>query len=139
MHKLKFYFFKGCEPAETRKPLDQDTLGRGVQSDADAQIQELTKSHEDGSRIIQELAQNLPKPPADLPQNLRQYLKTLQETVSKHLKRLGPHLEDQGSMGTQLERCHRQIFCLLDDLLQEINDASNLFIFMHWVLQSYLR
>lgn len=129
MHKLKFYFFKGCDQAETRKPPAQDTLSG----------QELTISHEHGSRIIQEMAQNLPKPPADLPGNLQEYLLTLQDTVRNDLKRLGPHLKGQELMGTLDECCHSQIFNILDELLQKINDSRSLFILMKWVLQSYLR
>lgn len=140
MHKLKFYFFKGCNQAETRKPPAQDTLiSHGVQSDTDTQILQLTKSPEDGPRIIQEMAQNLPKPPAVLDGNLPQYLLTLQETVSNDLKRLGPHLKGLGLMETLVECYHSQIFKLLDDLLQKINDTHSLFILMNWVLHSYLR
>lgn len=137
MHKLKFYFFKGCDQAETRS---QDSLiANEVPSDTDAQIQELTKSYEDGSRIIQEKAQKLPKPQGDPPENLQQTLLTLQETVSKDLKRLGPPLKEQNLMGTLVECYHSQIFSFLDDLLQKTNDTRSLFILMTWVQQSYLR
>lgn len=137
MHKLKFYFFKGCDQAETSS--QEPLIAHEVQSDTDAQIQELTRSYEDGSRIIQEKAQNLPKPPEDPSGNLQQYLLTLQETVSKDLNRLGPILKGQKLMGTLVECYHSQIFSFLDDLLQKINDTRKLFILMKWVQQSYLR
>lgn len=128
MHKLKFYLFQGDEQAEIRQPLVQDS-----------QIPDLTKTQEDGPRIIQEMAQNLPKPPEELPGNLPQYLLTLQETVSSSLSRLGPHLKGQESLGTPLECYHSQIFQILDELLQKTDDTRSLFMLMQWVLQSYLR
>lgn len=85
------------------------------------------------------VSQNLPKPPADLPGNLRQYLLTVQETVCKDLVGRGPHLERLGLMGALVESYHRRIFHWLNDLQQEMNDLQSLFILMTWVLQMYLR
>lgn len=84
------------------------------------------------------MAQNLPKPPEDLPGNLPQYLLTLQENVRNSLSRLGPHLKDQESLGTSLECYHSQIFQILDELLQKTDDTCSLLMLMQWV-QSYLR
>lgn len=131
IHKLKFCSSKGSD-----QPPAQDALvGHEVQSDTE--IQELTRSFEDGSRMIEEMAQSLPKPPAAPSECLHQYLTSLQHSVTTDLDRLGPHLKGQGL--TLVERYHCHMFSLLDDLLQKINDTRSLFILIKWVLQSYLR
>ncbi|XP_029684240.1 uncharacterized protein isoform X2 [Takifugu rubripes] len=93
--------------------------------------QELATSHDDGPQTI---VCTLPRPPADLPGNLCQYLLAVQETVRKDL---GPHLKNLGSMGAQVESYHRQIFDCFNHLLQKINDLQSLFILMQWVCQTY--
>ncbi|TWW72461.1 hypothetical protein D4764_16G0009580 [Takifugu flavidus] len=123
----------GHNQAGSTLPLVQENLScYGLEAPL---VQELATSHDDS---IQTIVCTLPRPPADLPGNLHQYLLAVQETVRKDLGRLGPHLKSLGSMGAQVESYHRQIFDCFNHLLQKINDHQSLFILMTWVCQTYL-
>lgn len=135
------YFFTGHSQARSTAPTAQDSPScDGLQRDQDIQIQEQATSHDDREEIIQNMVScNLPKPPADLPGNLPQYLLTVQETVRKDLRRLGPQLKNLGLMGPLVESYHHQIFDCFNHLLQNLNDLQSLFILVSWVFQTYLR
>lgn len=135
------HFFTGHSQAESTPLSAQDGPScDGLQSDWGVRIQNPATSRRDRAEIIEILVScHLPVPPADLRGNLRQYLLAVQETLRKDLVQLGPQLRILDMVGTLVESYHRQIFHLLNHLLQKTSDLQSLFILMTWVLQTYLR
>lgn len=89
--------------------------------------------------IEKSVSQYLPKPPADLNQNLQQHLFNVQVSVCKELVRLGPLLERMGLMGCLIECYHQQTFGHLSVLLQNICSSQNILLLMKWVQRTFLR
>lgn len=85
------------------------------------------------------VSMHLPKPPADLDQDLQEHLCVLQKAVCNELLRLGPALEAKGLMGQLINCYHCQIFNHLDILLLKVKSFKSCFALMIWGLKTYLR
>ncbi|KAK2826757.1 hypothetical protein Q5P01_020971 [Channa striata] len=88
--------------------------------------------------VQKSVRRHLPKPPADLDQNLQQHLLDLQNTVLSELVRLSPRLEPEGLMGCVIECYHRQTWEHLHFLLQNVSSCKSYFALLFWGLKTYL-
>ncbi|XP_068195351.1 uncharacterized protein si:dkey-196h17.9 isoform X2 [Antennarius striatus] len=88
--------------------------------------------------IQNSVTQHLPRPPADVDQNVQQHLQNVQAFVCSQITSLGPHLDRMGLKGVLFECYHHQIIEHLNNLLQNLHSSQNFLVLTDWVMHSSL-